>query len=360
MDGLTARYVDLGKRFTAGGMSEAALYQDANLERNVVVKRLKTTTEQKRLLDEIAALQNMRSQYVVQIYDIVKDLEGNVVGLVEEYVDGSDLLSLPQPRSQNEFLILAFPIARGIADIHQQGHVHRDIKPGNMRIDREGCLKIFDFGLSKGLDNTLSATTIGMVGTPGFMAPELFNASPSGQVAFTPAVDTFAFGVTVLGLVTRDLPAGMKHVPPRLPCVEADFANLDLSLEGEIQRVLNRCLEVDPNLRPRMSEVADILSAYILRGRHKALMVGNGRPYVIDTNNPSAKVSVKGLGGLDIDYDGLRFVISNVSGSVFINNMPARNSGALPGSCVIVLGAPELGSGRIAITIDVSHPEVGR
>ena len=69
-------------------------------------------------------------------------------------------------------------------------------------------------------------------------------------------------------------------------------------------------------------------------------------------------MSVAGQGAITITYDGLRFVISGVEGSVAINNITMSNGDTLPGSCVIVLGAGTLGTRRTMVTVDVSHPEV--
>ena len=104
----------------------------------------------------------------------------------------------PVPTTANEFLLTVYPIAEGIADIHAHGRVHRDIKRGNMKYDAEGCLKIFDFGMAR--NASVNASTLGLVGTRGYMAPELFDRGSDGRVSFTPAVDVFAFGATALAL----------------------------------------------------------------------------------------------------------------------------------------------------------------
>jgi eukaryotic-like serine/threonine-protein kinase len=95
-----------------------------------------------------------------------------------------------------------------------------------------------------------------------------------------------------------------------------------------------------------------------LRDKHRALLVSQGRTYVLDTANRVVQISVAGQGATDISYDGLRFIVTAVSGDVAINNMAAAAGTALPGSCVIVLGAPALAGRRTMITVDVSHPEV--
>lgn len=130
-----------------GGMSTAIVCQDQHLDRPVLVKSLAPGTDKRRLLDEIQALQIIRSKHVVQIYDLIWNGAGEIVGIVEEFLPGEDLTKVSPPSNELEFLRLAYPIAEGIADIHAHGRVHRDIKRQNMKFDAESCLKIFDFGL---------------------------------------------------------------------------------------------------------------------------------------------------------------------------------------------------------------------
>jgi serine/threonine protein kinase len=351
---LPRRYVPHGS-INGGGMSEVVLCKDQHLDRLVVIKALSAGVDSRRILDELAALQSIRSKHVVQIFDVIRGNDGHVAAIVEEYLPGDDLTSIPPPKTATEFLKLLYPIAEGIADIYEHKMVHRDIKPINMKYDAEKCLKIFDFGLTRaGVD----ASTIGIIGTRGYMAPELFRTTRSGRVSFTEAVDTFAFGATALACLIRRFPRDLLEMPPKLPCKDANFSNLTPSMPPEIAELLNQCLDADPCHRPRMSYAAKLIGLHLLRNRHRALLVTRSNSYVLDENNRVAELSVRGQGSLTITYDGLRFVISKVSGHVAINNMPVSNNDVLPGSCVIVLGPINQGAARTMITVDVSHPEV--
>ncbi|MBN9316406.1 MAG: serine/threonine protein kinase [Devosia sp.] len=343
------------KSFSAGGMSDAAKCIDTHLDRPVLVKALKEGTDKKRLLDEIRALQKIRSKHVVQIYDVVRDEDGEIQGLVEEYIEGADLTYLNPPTTAEDLMKLFYPIAKGIAEIHDHGHIHRDVKRQNMKFDGEGCLKIFDFGLAR--DETADASTIGPIGTPGYMAPELFVAGTNGKTSFTTAIDVYAFGVTAISLARGTMPNGLKGIPPKLPAADADFNGLPQSLPPAVATLLNQCLAADPTARPKMSEVAEELSLHLLHGQHRAFVGFSGRLYVLDATHPAADLSVAGQGALRVRYDGLRFLLENVTGHVALNNQQAFNGMVVPGSCVIMLGLP-YPSARTAITIDVSHPEV--
>jgi serine/threonine protein kinase len=127
-------------------MSEVVVCDDLHLDRKVIVKALAHGTDPRRLLDELAALQAIRSKHVVQIYDVIRDDSGTIFAIVEEYLPGKDLTSLNPPATAIDFLRLVYPIAEGIADIHAHSRVHRDIKRQNMRYDGEGCVKLSTSG----------------------------------------------------------------------------------------------------------------------------------------------------------------------------------------------------------------------
>src|SRR5215204_3932851 len=210
--------------FSGGGMSNTIVCLDTHLQRRVVIKALAPGVDTGRILDELAALQEIRSKHVVQIYDVIRGAAGEVEAIVEEYLPGSDLSAILPPTASDEFIRLIYPIAEGIADIHDHNRVHRDIKPTNMKYDGENILKIFDFGLSR-IDG-VDAHTLNVIGTRGYMAPELFMQATGGKVLFTKAIDTFAFGSTALMITTGNLPPELMLLPPRLPGTGIDFANL--------------------------------------------------------------------------------------------------------------------------------------
>ncbi|WP_084798551.1 protein kinase domain-containing protein [Pleomorphomonas koreensis] len=248
-----------------------------------------------------------------------------------------------------------YAIACGLADIHAVGVVHRDIKPNNMKIDAEGCLRIFDFGLSR--MGGVNCETIGTVGTQGYIAPEL--CAPALQkVNFTSAVDVFAFGATALKLIRGKLPNDLRAIPPSLPCEDADFGMQALTLPSSIAAVLNQCLSEEPAARPSMENVRNILGRHLLHGRHKATMIVGDKIHYLSKIDQSVKLSAGALGSVDVRYDGYDFIATNIVGNVYINNMSIVPPQKLPGACVITLGGPNLGFNRRYITFDVTHPEV--
>lgn len=258
MADLPARYKPLSGP-AHGGFGVVVFCEDAHLSRRVAIKFLQDPDEIRRLLDELRALLLMRSKHVVQVYDIIP-ADGGFVGIVEEFVDGRDLWDSVFPRSSAEnYLKTVWQVACGIADIHAAGVIHRDIKPNNMKLDAEGIVKIFDFGLAR--DEGPKAVTKGFMGTRGFAAPEQYDV---GVVAFTKAVDTYAFGATAIFLATGGLPAPLRTVPPS-PVPVGTFATLPVTLPTELAALLERCLAEEPAHRPAMATVRDEIARYLLR-----------------------------------------------------------------------------------------------
>jgi serine/threonine-protein kinase len=210
-----------------------------------------------------------------------------------------------------------------------------------MKFSAEGVLKIFDFGLARA--KGVNAETQGFKGTHGFAAPELYI---SGHCSFTQAIDTYAFGATALYLA-----AG-----PTIKNLEPDkFDSLSI-VADDLKPILKSCFSVDPLARPLISMVSDVLARHLLRNKHQAIAVINGISYILNAQNPRINLKIENTGELQIDYNGLAFLISKTEGTVHINNSPASIGAEMPGSCVITFGG--YSSDRRFVTFDVSNPEV--
>ncbi|MGX7006174.1 serine/threonine-protein kinase [Caballeronia sp. KNU42] len=333
-------------------MGSVVFCNDTNLDRMVAIKFLQNPDDVRRMMDEFAALLKMRSKHVVQVFDVI-EADNDEIGIVQEFIGGRDLLEDDTPQAnQVSYLKTLWQIASGISDIHEVDVIHRDIKPNNMKLDAEGIVKIFDFGLAR--DEGLDAQTRGFVGTFGFAAPELYG----DEVSFTKAVDVYAFGATALYLTTKTLPAELRMRPPRL--INGDyFGTTPFGIDPELARVLQNCLAYAPEARPAMRDVANLLQKHLCRDRHQALVVFRERTSFLNAGRRSVRLDLPGVGGLEIQYDGLAFRVSSFSGEVQINNrLPILNE-ELPGSCVASLGvAPRPANSRAFITFDTSHPEI--
>lgn len=335
----------------AGGMGSVHLCLDSVLDRKVAIKVIHDTVNRRRMLDELKALLKMRSKHVVQVYDVLQ-LGRSDLGIVQEFIEGVDLFDAAlAPTTTGALYKQLWQIASGISDIHAVGVIHRDIKLNNMKIDHEGVVKIFDFGLAR--DDGPSASTVGFVGTRGFAAPELYAANTQ----FTTAVDTYAFGASALFIATRELPTDLMAQPPK-STDGSYFTGTPFAIAPEIAQMLDQCLTASPKDRPAMSQVRDLLARHVLFDRHQALFVFKGKASYLNATDRSVNLRLADMGQIQIHYDGLDFRVRSVSGDVYVNNRRLVVDDALPGSCVVAFGGPVHKNFRKYITFDLSHPEI--
>ncbi|MEO3807108.1 serine/threonine protein kinase [Nonomuraea sp. B1E8] len=225
---LAGRY-RLDTRIGAGGMGEVWRGEDIVLARTVAVKvllpgRMEDPGFVARFQGEARAMATINHSGVVDVYDY--GVSGDTVYLVMKFVDGEPLdrllsrLGRIAPQQAMELIAQA---ASALQAVHDQGIVHRDVKPGNLLVQRDGTLVLTDFGIARSdLANRL--TDAGMVlGTAAYCAPEQAEGAP-----VTPAVDIYALGVVAYECLMGQRPfdgdsavtIALKHIreaPPPLP-----------------------------------------------------------------------------------------------------------------------------------------------
>ncbi len=170
------------EKIGAGGMGEVFLARDEHLDREVAVKLLPPSTfadtnARKRFRKEAMALSKISHPNVATVFDF--DTQADIDFLVMEYVPGMSIAEklMAGPLPEHEVLLLGIQVAEGLASAHVRGVIHRDLKPGNVRVTAEGRAKILDFGLAKlrrsESNVTATVTETGPVaGTLPYMPPE--------------------------------------------------------------------------------------------------------------------------------------------------------------------------------------------
>ena len=170
-----------------------------------------------------------------------------------ELVEGGSLaefLSQERPES-GQAARWILQLAEALAHAHSRGVLHRDLKPGNVLLTAEGNLKLGDFGLAREIDHSSAwSRTLGAVGTPAFMAPEV---AREGMVAFTPRSDIYGLGAVLYQMLTGVAPhAGgdalevLDHVRNRIPRRPRE---VNPAVPADLEVICLRCLDPDPARR---------------------------------------------------------------------------------------------------------------
>lgn len=201
---LANRY-EILEKIGAGGMSDVFLAKDHSLGREVAVKILKQEFAEDRTFvakfrAEAQAAAGLEHPNIVSIYDVGS--EGSLYYIVMEYVEGITLKTYINKKGRltyNEALSIAIQVGRGIEAAHKKNIIHRDIKPQNIIISREGKVKVMDFGIARAVtSNTVSADIMGSV---HYASPE---QARNGYVTFT--TDIYSLGIVMYEMVTGRVP----------------------------------------------------------------------------------------------------------------------------------------------------------
>ena len=262
----------------AGGMGEVYRARDTQLKREVALKVLPEGFAQDpdrlaRFQREAELLATLNHPNVAAVYGLEKT--GNVTAIVLELVEGETLADLIASRADGSGLPLdeARPIARQIVEAleaaHEKGVIHRDLKPGNIKITPDGKVKVLDFGLAKlvdvgspdgspntaALSPTLSVhgTFAGTIlGTAAYMSPEQARGRPVDR-----RTDIWAFGCVLYEMLTGrqafDTGDTVSDAIAAILKTDVDWAALPADVPDQIRLLLKRCLEKD-----RATRIGDI------------------------------------------------------------------------------------------------------
>ncbi|MEV6865757.1 serine/threonine-protein kinase [Streptosporangium subroseum] len=243
----------------AGGFGEVHLALDPE-GRTVAVKILHPhvaadATALTRLAREVETMRRVQGPHIAEVLDA--SMEGARPYLVTRYVQGrplSAVVSGDGPIGDDDLVRLACGLAEALTAIHATGVVHRDLKPANV-ILTDGEPVVIDFGIACALDSPSVTTAGAILGTPGYLAPEVLEGADSGAEA-----DIFSFGATLAYAATGRHPYGtgpasavgyrVVHHPPDLEGVP-----------GWLEPLLRECLLRDPAARPSASMLLVRLSA---------------------------------------------------------------------------------------------------
>jgi predicted Ser/Thr protein kinase len=242
-----------------GGMGVVYLGCDAE-NRPVAVKVLGPAVAgdpdaRLRLAREVETMRRVRSRYVAQVLDA--DVHGPSPYIVTRYVPGPSLDAAVRqsgPLRGRALLQLAGGLAEAVAAIHATGVVHRDLKPGNVLLD-DGHPVVIDFGIAH-LPDSARLTKTGLVmGTPGYLAPEVIEGRPA-----TGATDVHAWGATVAYAATGRPPYGTGDFQTVFFRIIEGKAELG-GVPPELLPLVTAALSADPPSRPTARSLVSLCAA---------------------------------------------------------------------------------------------------
>ena len=236
-----------------GGMATVWLGYDTILDRQVAIKTFKIDANDedavKRFNREAKAVTSLSHPNIVSIYDV--ENEGEFYYLILEYVEGMTLKDymVKNPRIPVETIVhIAKQIAAGLSHAHQNGIIHRDIKPQNILMNENLTCKITDFGIARAYGDTTLTQTNQMLGTVYYLSPE----QARGNVA-TAQSDIYSLGILIFEMITGQIPfKGESAVAIALKHLQEELPDIDKYRENVPQSVKNIVLQAtmkNPNER---------------------------------------------------------------------------------------------------------------
>ena len=250
---------ELGK----GGMGKVYKAYDTEIKEKIALKLLKSEISSneetiERFRNEIRTTRKIVHKNVGRMYDLGK--EKGTYYITMEFVPGENLKSfIKRARQLNPktAVSIAIQLCEGLAEAHRLGVVHRDLKPQNVMIDKEGNARIMDFGIARSLQAKGITRADVIIGTPEYMSPEQVDGKEADQRS-----DIYSLGIILFEMLTGKVPfegdtslsIALKHkseIPP-------DPKTLNKQISYEFSRSILKCMQKDR--KSRYQNVVDLLS----------------------------------------------------------------------------------------------------
>jgi len=274
---LSGRY-EILQLLGQGGMGAVYKAKDHELDRSVALKVIQPELAGnagilRRFKQELILARQVTHKNVIRIFDL-GEAEG-MKFITMEYVEGHDLKAILDQRHKfapDEAIAIMEQVCHALDAAHSEGVVHRDLKPQNIMVDKQGKVSVMDFGVARFVEVSGLTQTGALMGTPGYMSPE----QAKGEKLDVRS-DLFSLGIIFYELLTGQVPfqaqttvaALLKRITERAVPPDA----LDQSLPQYLSDVVAKCLEVDPQHRYQSAQeiIQDLQAARVKRSRKKVL-----------------------------------------------------------------------------------------
>ena len=332
----------MGVLIGEGAMSTVSRAEDELLRRPVAVKLLKpifALDEQlvAHFYAEARIAAHIVDQHVVAIYDVLSEDDSHAI--VMEFIDGrsvADLLEAQGRFAESQAIEYARQAALGLRAAHARGVLHRDVKPANLLVTRDGILKVADFGLAMiaGPNDATLMQPGHMFGSVHYFSPEQAQGAP-----LTPASDLYSLGVVLYQLCTGTLPftgetplsVAVAHVQQPSP----SLARLQGLMSRGLAQIVFKLLQKDPQLR--YASAADLAAA--LEALQAPEPVPPSRPAAAPTMSASMRARTIAI---ELFHAARTWLLLLVARAETARERPTRKMAATPfgvilGLCVIAI-----------------------
>ena len=335
---IAGRY-DLEELVGSGGMSSVYRAHDRLLERTVALKILheqftRDDAYVERFRREARAVAQLAHPNIVTVID--RGEQDGRQFIVFEYVDGmnlKELMTQEGPVSPREAIELALQVARGLSFAHENGLVHRDVKPQNVLLDGDGRAKVTDFGIAHAVDVDGMTITGTVMGTSNYIAPEQARGQPVDE-----QTDVYSLGCVIYELLAGEVPfegdnfvaVAMQHVNDPVPSVRDVRPDVPPRLDWAVQTAMAK----DHDERfDSMAEFAAELEAC-----HEDLDGNEGATVVVPprtrprqaSRTPARKQRRWSIWPFVLLGVGLAAVIGGLAGAILLQDTGGGSSGGAP------------------------------
>lgn len=282
---LQDRY-EILEQIGSGGMSVVYKAKCHKLNRLVAIKVLKEefcndSSFVSKFKMEAQSAAGLSHPNIVSVYDVID--EGKLHYIVMELIEGITLKSYIQKKGRleiKETIGIAIQVAQGIAAAHEQHIIHRDIKPQNMIISRDGKVKVADFGIARAVSaQTMTSSAMGSV---HYISPEQARGGYSDEKS-----DIYSLGITMYEMVTGKVPYdGENNVSVALQHIQGNMVpprQLNPDIPRSVERIILKCTQKKPDLRYSSAKE-------LIMDLRRALAEPDGNYVVIGAVTPSGGV----------------------------------------------------------------------
>ncbi|OKI04651.1 hypothetical protein A6A06_07805 [Streptomyces sp. CB02923] len=273
-----------------GGMGRVWRAQDEILDRCVAVKEIRidehageeSVVQRERSLREARATARIDHPNVVRVHDVAE--EGDRLWIVMQLVQARSLeqiLAQDGPLAPDAAARVGTGLARALREVHAVGVLHRDIKPGNVLIDRRGAVVLTDFGIAAMQDATALTMAGMLIGSPDYMAPERVAGQEQG-----PPSDLWSLGATLCAAVAGQSPFTRATTLATLHAVLHEEPAIPPAA-GPLREVLTALLNKAPAARPTLEEVEARLEPLVRRAAAANPTEPMSSAEVVDVRTPT-------------------------------------------------------------------------